>query len=77
MKIKMERAFQVGTIFVQNKDNGVTNTMARINPSIVTVGNADDISANPSCGGTIESSAIFACGLKGTVIGIRQDNAEA
>jgi len=71
----MPREYEVGTILVQNKDNGGTNSTARINPSTVTVGNSDDISANPSCGGIIEASAIFACGLKGTVIGIRQDNA--
>ena len=42
----------------------------------MTVGNSDDISANLSCGGTITSSAIFECGLKGTVIGIKQNNTE-
>jgi len=73
----MPREYEVGTIFVQNRENPTSDSIyARINPSTVTVGNSDDISANPSCGGTIEASAIFACGLKGTVIGIRQDNAE-
>ena len=75
MKIKMEREYEVETILVQNRDT-ITNAdfIARINPSTVTVGNLEDVSANASCGGTLTSSAIFACGLKGTIIGIRQDN---
>jgi len=76
MKIRMEHGYLVESILVQNTVDAVSGEKLRMNPTTFTVGDAEDIAANPACGGSIPDSELFACGLEGKIIGIAQDNDE-
>jgi len=76
MKITMDHEFTVETILVQNRDDDL-GIKERMNPSKVTVGSLDNISANDICEAPIIDSAVLECGgLKGKIIGITQDRPE-